>query len=400
MQSFSYKSIGIDKLLKIRSYFKQQNDEPASDLVQLAIAIRVNRNGDYNTSLNMSLPVLSSFEKRKDTFGIISALRRISNCYEFANNFEQAVSWAKKTIPYVIAQKDEVELSNSYNDIGATYAKAMMPDSGLHYAQQAVNIDMRSNNESNLPFSLSTLAENYLAGKNYDLALPFLKKALVYAEAGVNPWGIAYTELDLAQAYHGLKNYDSAVHYAQNCIRISKTNDLKETLFKSYDVLEKSFETTNRPDSANKYFRLATAIKDSIYTIEKLNASQATGFREQLRHQELAADKLKAENQRKQNIQYALLALGVISFFIFFLLLSRRVITNVKVIEFLSVVALLIVFEFLNLLLHPFLERVTHHSPVLMLLALVCIAALLVPLHHKLEKWATHRLIEKTNRYD
>ena len=58
-------------------------------------------------------------------------------------------------------------------------------------------------------------------------------------------------------------------------------------------------------------------------------------------------------------------------------------------------IALLIVFEFLNLLLHPFLENVTHHTPVLMLVALVCIAALLVPLHHKIEKWATHRLVEK-----
>ncbi len=42
-----------------------------------------------------------------------------------------------------------------------------------------------------------------------------------------------------------------------------------------------------------------------------------------------------------------------------------------------------------------FLKRITHHSPVLMLLALVCIAALLVPLHHKLEKWATTKLVEK-----
>jgi hypothetical protein len=59
------------------------------------------------------------------------------------------------------------------------------------------------------------------------------------------------------------------------------------------------------------------------------------------------------------------------------------------------VIALLIVFEFLNLLLHPFLESITHHNPVLMLLALVCIAALLVPLHHRLEKWAAHKLVEK-----
>ena len=118
-------------------------------------------------------------------------------------------------------------------------------------------------------------------------------------------------------------------------------------------------------------------------------------FEDELKQQQLAAEKIKAEEQRKQNIQYAVLALGIIIFVILFLALSRRHITNPKVIQFLGVVALLVVFEFLNLLLHPFLERITHHSPVLMLLALVCIAALLVPLHHKLEKWATHKLVEK-----
>ena len=113
---------------------------------------------------------------------------------------------------------------------------------------------------------------------------------------------------------------------------------------------------------------------------------------------ESAAEKVKEEQQRKQNIQYALLALGILSFIILFLALSRRHITNTKVIQFLGVVALLVVFEFLNLLLHPFLERITHHNPILMLLALVCIAALLVPLHHKLEKWATHKLVEKNKQ--
>ena len=42
----------------------------------------------------------------------------------------------------------------------------------------------------------------------------------------------------------------------------------------------------------------------------------------------------------------------------------------------------------------PFLP-IPHHNPILMLMALVCIAALLVPLHHKLEKWATYKLVEK-----
>jgi hypothetical protein len=103
----------------------------------------------------------------------------------------------------------------------------------------------------------------------------------------------------------------------------------------------------------------------------------------------------EAETHRKQNIQYALIALGILTFIILYLVLSRSFITNTRLIEFFGIIALLIVFEFFNLLLHPFLERITHHSPILMLLGLVCIASLLVPLHHKLEKWATSKLVEK-----
>jgi hypothetical protein len=98
------------------------------------------------------------------------------------------------------------------------------------------------------------------------------------------------------------------------------------------------------------------------------------------------------------DIQYALIALGILSLLILYLLLSRSFITNTKLIEFFGVIGLLIVFEFLNLLLHPFLTRLTNNSPILMLLALVCIASLLVPLHHKLEKWATGKLVEKNKQ--
>ena len=71
---------------------------------------------------------------------------------------------------------------------------------------------------------------------------------------------------------------------------------------------------------------------------------------------------------------------------------------NTKVIEFLGVTGLLVVFEFINLIIHPYLAHYTNDSPVAMLIVLVLIAMLLVPLHHKLEKWATTRLVEKNKQ--
>ena len=69
-----------------------------------------------------------------------------------------------------------------------------------------------------------------------------------------------------------------------------------------------------------------------------------------------------------------------------------------KTIKNLSLVALLLLFEFINLLLSPLLGDVFDQSPLLILLAMVIIAGLLIPLHHRMEKFITNMLVSKNNR--
>ena len=121
-------------------------------------------------------------------------------------------------------------------------------------------------------------------------------------------------------------------------------------------------------------------------------------FVEQLRMRDEELKSIKTEQERQRQIQYLFISIGIIAAVIIFLLLSHSIIVNEAVIKFIGIIGLLVVFEFINLLIHPALERVTHHSPILMLLILVCIAALLIPLHHKLEKWVTHKMVEKNKQ--
>jgi hypothetical protein len=64
------------------------------------------------------------------------------------------------------------------------------------------------------------------------------------------------------------------------------------------------------------------------------------------------------------------------------------------------VLGLLAVFEFINLFIHPYFSHATNDSPVLMLLIFIGIGALLVPLHHGLEKWIIKIMVEKYKKYD
>ena len=192
--------------------------------------------------------------------------------------------------------------------------------------------------------------------------------------------------------------YDEAKQIALEDLAVAKKASINEGISTVAEVLRKIYTHTAEKDSIIYYAQLQIDYKDSVSNQKKQSEFQNLTFGQQLREIDEQSKAKQATAERNQNIQFALIAFGIISFIIIFLLLSRSIITNTKIIEFLGVIALLIVFEFLNLLLHPFLERVTHHSPVLMLLALVCIAALLVPLHHRIEKWATAKLVEKNKK--
>lgn len=394
-------SLLIIKSLELNAYFKKQNDYTGADYTNLFLADRAFTILDYATSLSIALPTLSSFKSRNDTTGILLASFKISRSYSSSRNYVEAIKYLKEICPIYIARGDKRELSGIYNEIGATCGQAFLPDLGLIYAQKAVNLanELKDDNLSAAP--LGTVAENYIAKGEYDLALLFLKKSKqVFISLSKKDSLMMHTwyNNDLAQAYLGMKKYDSVIHYSHRSLALSKeANDINQQL-RTYEYLYKSFDAMGMQDSSNKYYRLAGILKDSLLSSEKIKAIEAITFSASLRQQELDAEKLKAEEERKQNIQYSLLAIGIVTFLILFFLLSRSIIVNEKWISFFGILGLLIVFEFINLLIHPFLERVTHHSPVLMLVALVALASFLIPLHHRIEKWIKEKMTEKNKK--
>ena len=391
-------SLLIKKSLELIAYFKKQNDYSGIDYANLCLAKRAARNKhDYTTALNIALPILSAFKTRNDTTGIIMATFFIDLCYETTKNYAEVIKYEKELIPIYLARGDKKGLSDNYNEIGANYAQAFLPDSGLVYAQQALNIAYELKNDTLLSIPLSTLAENYIARGDYDLAMAFLNKArqiMILINENSLPIHTWFNN-DYAQAYLGMKKYDSTIYYSHQSLLFSlELNDINQQL-RAYEYLYKSFDAIGRQDSSNKYYRLAGTVKDSLLGSEKVKAIEAVTFSAMLRQQELDSEKIKTEDERKQNIQYALIALGIVTFIILFFLLSRSIIVTEKWISFFGILGLLIVFEFINLLIHPILERVTHHSPLLMLLALVAIASLLIPIHHQIEKWIKDKMTEK-----
>lgn len=383
-------------LLNTKNYFKSKKDDIGEKYLELLIGSISWKLGEYNTSLNYSLPTLNFFEKTKDSFGIILALKEIGNSFINSKNYSDGLNYWRKSLPIARLYGKEILLTAILNNTADCFNRMAVPDSALKYVQEAVKIAEENKDSVGLSIYYSTLAETYLLRNDHEIARPFFKKSVFYSNQN-DRYGIAYTYNTLSKSFFQTNQYDSSLNYSRIALSFGEP-DLKNVLVNTYEMLYKTYEKLNIKDSVLKFLSLTLQTKDSSFAIEKNRDIQVLNFKEQLRQQEQIREKEEEEEKRKVTIEYALIALGLITFIIIFLMLSHSIITNSKWISFLGVVALLLIFEFLNLLLHPFLEKITHHSPALMLLALVCIASLLVPLHHKIEKWSISKLIEKNKK--
>jgi hypothetical protein len=187
---------------------------------------------------------------------------------------------------------------------------------------------------------------------------------------------------------------DSSIFYLKKALMAVQNTPFFFMSVKPAKILVDLYEKSNC-DSTLKYAGIYKIANDSVFSNKINQQIQIMTFDEELRQQELATDRIKAEKERHQNIQYALIAACIITFIILFLLFSRSIVANERLISFFGILGLLVVFEFINLLIHPWLSSYTHESPVFMLITLVLVASLLIPLHHRLEKWINEKMTEK-----
>jgi hypothetical protein len=229
---------------------------------------------------------------------------------------------------------------------------------------------------------------------NKELALSYYRMAIHQSMLVKNPrqLNIAYT--GIAEHFLEAGNRDSAIVNSMNAIGAVANTNYFYLANRPSELLSVVYKNQNC-DSTIKYLSLHQSAKDALSNSRANQQVQLMTIEEDLRQQEVATQKNLAAEERNQSIQYAMIAIGIVILTILFLVLSHSIIVTEKFISFFAILGLLIIFEFVNLLIHPFLANITHHSPVLMLLVMVLIASILIPIHHRLEKWIKLKMTNK-----
>jgi tetratricopeptide (TPR) repeat protein len=356
---------------------------------------------DYNKAMEYFLKGIPLAKKVNDKRRLSSLYVDLSVVYNSINNAAEEIKYIKlassnlpdKSLPSFHFMDIQVKVL-----LAKYYLSHGQPDSALHYVQASREVNLI------LKTKFFEAMCNVLSGGVYEqlgdtaLAEVYYKKAVSIENA--NGDFFAFNSPTKMYSEFLLRHHKvpEAKILALQCLAGSKEIKNNELGLAAAGYLQGICHLLGQPDSAYYYSRIEMSLRDSVFSQEKINRIQSMAFVEQLRLRDEELKNIKAEEERQRQIQYLFIGIGIIAAVLLFLLLSHSIIAKEGLIKFIGIIGLLVVFEFINLLIHPALERMTHHSPVLMLLILVCLAALLIPLHHRLEKWVTHKMVEKNKR--
>ncbi len=364
------------------------------------------RKGNYPKALEYYFEKLQLEEKRHIPRNMGSVLMNIGIVYSSQEEFDVALGYYKKADSIITTKNiDELKYSIALN-IGDLYDRKSVLDSTKKYSDTAYTyfskaylVAEKNNDNTRKNTARVGIANCLYKQKEFLQAASFYSTSIVALKQANNDDLLCEAYMGLARVNEKLNKNDSAIYHAKQSLFIAQKDAFETRELEATALLTTLYKKSNNTDSAYAYLIKTQVLKDSVDSKQRIRQSQILSSNEIQRQKEEAEKKEKEKKERKQQLQLLFIGIFIPAFFIFTLLLSRIKI-NVRLIKFMGIISLLIFFEYLTLLLHPYVVELTHHTPLLEILIFVTVAAFLIPAHHKLEAWFIEKITKNRETFN
>jgi tetratricopeptide (TPR) repeat protein len=225
----------------------------------------------------------------------------------------------------------------------------------------------------------------YTALNRFDSAAFYLERAKPFFERSTNADNKMYFWSNLGTLSRKMGLTDQAIGYYLELIEMGKQSAELQNVEYAAKELDSLYAMKGDYRQAHYYNSLYNIYKDSIETLGKeKELAQEEAADEQARQQRLLEEQAE-QARRRNNIQYLAITLGIIGLFIALVVLGMLKV-SASLIRAVGFFTFLLFFEFIFLIFKKNIHAITHGEPWKDLAFMIALAALLVPLHHTLEK--------------
>jgi signal transduction histidine kinase len=272
----------------------------ADALNKLGLAYR--EEGDLPKSLDLEFQAFQIAENNGYTSEIRSCFRRIGHVYLDLNDYKTAASYSLQALKIDTQIQDKRGEAIESMDLGMIYQQMHQSDSALYYAQHSLKmVDLM---EDLSPDLYRVLGNIWAMNGNKNDALNYYKKG-IQVGFNINDFRtISFIYANMAMMFRQMNQPDSSFYYAKNALKYGQMTSYKKGILLAGNLLSELYDSVS-PKEALRYYKIASAAKDSLFGAGNIQTIQVLIAHDNERKKEMAAAKEKYENKMKF---YALLA--------------------------------------------------------------------------------------------
>jgi tetratricopeptide (TPR) repeat protein len=270
---------------------------------------------DIPTALDYFFKAIPLAEKAEDKRRISSLYFDIAECYYNLQNLEECARYARigeENLPGKDSPMYDFMATQFHRTIANYYLKKNMPDSALKQVHDLEEENSRLKKPNYIMYAFLQNGTAYAQLGENDLAEVYFKKAHALSDSIATPLVVLIFNNSYIPYLLTTNQVEKARQQAFQLLNTGKQIDNNLAKLNAAGFLSQAYNKLQKPDSAYYYLSMQSALKDSVFNQNNFNRIQALAFSEEIRKIDEEAKQNQEEEQRKQDIQFALIAFGII----------------------------------------------------------------------------------------
>ncbi len=260
-------------------------------------SITLSNIGNLPKSMEYSLKALKIADEHNLQMNETPALNGIGMVYQTLKDYPRALSYLHRQLALSISGGNKLGLAYAEENTGAVFVELNQLDSASWYLKKASE-DFHKIGKVE-PILFSAMGDISFKSGNNQAALDYYRKSLQISIKNDEARATSSNYIAIAKLYKKINNPDSGIYYATKGLADAERQFQKANIIDAATLLSQLYEQKDAKE-ALKYYKIASAAKDSLYGSGSIEAVQTIANQEKERETELEANKIAYQNQLKE----------------------------------------------------------------------------------------------------
>lgn len=268
--------------------------------------------GNYDTAASYYYKALIALNKNTNELQRAGVLNELGKLFRKTRDLDRALLNYDEAFDIYRRKNAENEMATILNESGVVFEYKGDYEEAIRRYKKSLSIKTRMNDTVGMAYSLNFLGGVYTIQKKFIEAEQYLLESLKLRQLIRDTFAIALNYSDMGTMYNEQGKYDKAITQYLLSNEIASRMKYPDLLLGNFKELSLLAEKKGDPALSLQYLKRQFALKDSIYTSDKMKQIEAMNAKYQSEKKEAQLKIQSAEITKKNYLIWGIAAIAVL----------------------------------------------------------------------------------------